>query len=171
MNYKEKEIANFPGYTIDTDGNVWSRKNNKWGLRKEYKRLKLWFSHGYPHVSLYKDGKSYKKKVHHLVLETFIRLRNENEETRHLDGNRKNNSLSNLAWGTAFENGQDRIRHDTRHYGIESPIAKLNEIQVRIIKKYPEKNCMNIYRFLSKIFCVSWSTIRAIRTGYNWRHI
>jgi predicted transcriptional regulator len=32
-------------------------------------------------------------------------------EARHLDGNKQNNRLGNLAWGTRRENADDRIRH------------------------------------------------------------
>src|SRR4051812_26170742 len=38
--------------------------------------------------------------VHHLVLTAFDRPRPEGQEGRHLDGNRHNNALANLAWGT-----------------------------------------------------------------------
>jgi hypothetical protein len=51
--------------------------------------------------------------VHRLVLFAFVGVPQSNVariETRHLDGNPTNNSLSNLTWGTVAENRADRRR-------------------------------------------------------------
>lgn len=55
---------------------------------------------GYPMVRLY--GKTY--KVHRLVAAAFILGRKPGEVIRHMDGNPKNNHVSNLAYGTTSEN-------------------------------------------------------------------
>jgi hypothetical protein len=39
-------------------------------------------------------------------------------QTRHLDGDGLNNTVENLAWGTAKENAQDAIRHGT-HISVQ----------------------------------------------------
>jgi hypothetical protein len=52
--------------------------------------------------------------VHHLVLRAFVGERPftiERSEIRHLDGHKRNNRLSNLCYGTAKENAEDRKRH------------------------------------------------------------
>ena len=36
-------------------------------------------------------------------------------EVRHLDGNSRNDSAENLAWGTRLENMRDMRRHGTHH--------------------------------------------------------
>ena len=54
-----------------------------------------------------------KKLVHRLVLEAFVGPPREGEECRHLDGNPKNNHLTNLRWGSRRENSLDRTRHGT----------------------------------------------------------
>lgn len=51
------------------------------------------------------------KFVHVLVLEAFMGSRPAGHETRHLDGDKTNNNLANLAWGTSEENKADRKRH------------------------------------------------------------
>lgn len=66
---------------------------------------------GYLYVTLYVDGKAKKEKVHRLVNSSFHRPGLPGEVTRHLDGDPKNNSPSNLAWGSRSENEQDKIRH------------------------------------------------------------
>ena len=52
--------------------------------------------------------------VHELVLRAFVGPRpviEERSEIRHLDGNKNNNSLANLKYGTIKENAEDRKRH------------------------------------------------------------
>lgn len=56
--------------------------------------------------------------VHLLILEAFQGPRPEGTVTRHLDGDKTNNRLSNLRRGTPAENSQDAMRHGT-HIGTE----------------------------------------------------
>ena|SRR3989442_504280 len=58
------------------------------------------------------------RKVHALVLEAFDRPRLPGEESRHLDGNPENNSISNLRRGTHRENMADRDMHGRTHRPI-----------------------------------------------------
>lgn len=53
------------------------------------------------------------KRVHILVLETFVGFRSEGQETRHLNGNREDNRLENLAWGSRKDQLQDQKTHGT----------------------------------------------------------
>ena len=62
---------------------------------------------GYPMVSLW--GKSW--NVHHLVLLAFVGKCPYGQETRHMNGNPKDNRLVNLRWGTHKENMEDKKRH------------------------------------------------------------
>ncbi|RKZ80359.1 MAG: hypothetical protein DRQ35_02460 [Gammaproteobacteria bacterium] len=67
---------------------------------------------GYMMVSIqHENGVQRPRFIHHLVLESFNGLRNENEETRHLNGNPADNRLLNLVWGTTRENADDRVKH------------------------------------------------------------
>lgn len=71
---------------------------------------------GYPFVSLPDDTtrSGYRvRNIHVLVAETFLGSREEGMEVRHLDGNRTDCRLSNLAWGTRLENEEDKRRHRT----------------------------------------------------------
>ena len=68
---------------------------------------------GYIVVSLCSKGTVKKKKVHRLLLSTFVRQPGDGEVARHLDGNPGNNRLSNLAWGTQIENEADKRKHGT----------------------------------------------------------
>jgi len=84
-------------------------------------------SNGYEKVGLCAGGKYRVAYVHHLVLESFVGVRVKGQVTRHLDGHKTNNALSNLRWGTRQENAVDAAKHGdvsrrSRHYN-----AKLTE--------------------------------------------
>jgi hypothetical protein len=91
-------------------------------------------SDGYPYVSLAKDGRTINPKVHGLVLAAFVGPRPDGQEGRHLDGNRGNCALSNLAYSTHVENCADQRRHGTLLAGEAHPHAKLTTEAVAIIK-------------------------------------
>lgn len=53
--------------------------------------------------------------VHRLVGEAFLGPLPPGLETRHLDGNKDNNTPSNLSYGTHSENMRDTVIHGTNH--------------------------------------------------------
>lgn len=63
---------------------------------------------GYEVVTL---GMEPNKRVHILVTVTFFGLRPYGSDIRHLDGNKQNNKLTNLCYGTRAENEHDKINH------------------------------------------------------------
>jgi hypothetical protein len=88
------------------------------------------------------------------------------EHTRHLDGDPSNNRLDNLAWGTAADNGADRVLHGTSLCGERHNLAKLSREQVLYIRLnyYPGRGPK-----LAEMFGVSNSTINNIILGKTWR--
>ena len=71
---------------------------------------------GYPSVFLCRtEDRGTRRYVHQLVLEAFVGPRPDKMECRHLDGDRLNPHVTNLAWGTRSQNTQDRVRHGTHH--------------------------------------------------------
>lgn len=73
---------------------------------------------GYASVQLNSPEGVARWKVHALVLTAFVCPRPEGMVTRHLDGERTNNHLSNLAWGTYSENEADKARHWAERMGV-----------------------------------------------------
>lgn len=94
-------------YWITLDGQIFNENG---------KQLKPTLSTGgYLRVSLYNRGKKKIFLVHHLVLLAFVGPRPQGMETRHLDGDPKNNHISNLRYGTSSTNKLDMVRHGRHH--------------------------------------------------------
>lgn len=91
-------------YLIRDDGLVWSIR------RMRPMETRAARSHGYQVVKLW-DGRYYNRTVHSLVAEAFHGPRPHGHEVRHLDDDRFNNHVSNLAYGTHRDNMQDAIRN------------------------------------------------------------
>lgn len=68
--------------------------------------------------------------VHRHVLEAFVGPCPEGMETRHLDGNPKNNNLENLCWGTHRDNIQDTIDQGKKGHG-GSPVTDNQAAEIR----------------------------------------
>jgi DNA-binding XRE family transcriptional regulator len=90
-------------------------------------------------------------------------------ESRHLDGNPQNNSLSNLAWGTPVQNAEDRRRHGTLIRGSRHKLAKIKERHVTEIIRYAEAGVSQAV--LAQRFGLSQSTICRIINGKRWKHV
>lgn len=89
-------------------------------------------AHGYFVVGL---GKKNIQKVHMVVAATFLGRRPPGKVTRHLDGNRQNNSITNLCYGTQSENQMDRYSYGGR-------MGKLSPLDVKEIRKILEEGIM-----------------------------
>ncbi len=92
-------------------------------------------AYGYNVVDLSMSCKQTTKCVHDLVLRAFVGPPPEGMEARHLDGNPKNNCLSNLLWGTDIENQHDRVAHKTMLRGEDCPWAKLSDEEVEQLRE------------------------------------
>lgn len=92
-----KQLKYYPNYFISEDGQIWSNITNKYMTPVKHKL-------GYMYVSLYVNKKQFKKTVHRLVAETFLENLEGKKDIDHLDGNKENNSVSNLEWVDHKEN-------------------------------------------------------------------
>lgn len=117
-------VTGIPGYTVTPSGTVWSwwQRNGKRPATisdRPLRRLSpgIAGSNGYEQVWLYRNGQRIGRFVHLLVLEVFVGPRPDGAQARHLDGNERNNTAENLAWGTPIQNAADRDRHGTTARG------------------------------------------------------
>ena len=129
MKEEWKDVPNYEGlYQVSNLGRVRSLdarladKNGKQYLKRG-RNLKLtkWIYKrscpGHPGftVMLYKNKKSKRFTVHRLVALTFIPNPEDKPQINHKDGDRTNNSVSNLEWVTQSEN----MRHSV--YALNNP--------------------------------------------------
>jgi hypothetical protein len=163
-----KAIPGYVGYEADIDGNVWSVASNWRG----YGKRKLCTSlsrHGYPQVSLIANGRKIHRTVHKLIAVTFLGPCPDGYQARHLDGNKSNPAVSNLAWGTAKDNANDRDRHGTTAKGSRNGFARLNEDTVFKIKqliKHGIKDCE-----IGPMFNLPRSHVNQIRRNVLWKSV
>jgi hypothetical protein len=107
------------------------------------------------------DYKKVTHKIHQIVLLSFGFDRPLDSVVCHNDGNRSNNRLTNLRWGTCKENRQDQIKHGNDDRGEKSKNAKLKNIEAKEIrKKYSTGKYLQ--RELGKKYGVSQGTISFI---------
>lgn len=124
-------------------------------------------SRGYEIVTLCDtENRHHTRAVHRLVLETFNRPKNPGEECRHLDGNIRNNALTNLRWGTSAQNMADKIAHGTWVRGSRVGNSRLTEAQVREIKRRLEQK--EPHASIALDYGVKAVTVSAISSGRNW---
>jgi hypothetical protein len=110
------------------------------------------------------------KYVHQMVAQEFLSAANEGEEVCHRDGNRVNNVVSNLRYGTRSSNALDRHEHGTMNQarGTNHYFHKLTEDQVRRIRQLRGKLTQ---RELGELYGVHNSQISAIQLGKLWKHV
>lgn len=59
---------------------------------------------GYLKIGLFKEGKCEKHRIHRLVAQAFIPNPDGLSDVNHIDGNKQNNSVSNLEWVSNRDN-------------------------------------------------------------------
>src|SRR5689334_6907179 len=155
-----------PNYAVSDHGRV-KRLTGGSGVRAG-RILKLGYSRGYAHVSLYYDGKSVTKDVHALVAICFLGpIPSPSHELAHNDGIRANCKASNLRWATRKENIADQSIHGTSSVGTRNGRALLTEENVRYIRSYPRD--YGSRQKLAKELGVSVRVIDKVRSGESWR--
>ena len=105
IQYKKEPLKGYPGYQIDTLGNVY----NKNGTIK--KHSVNW--NGYHVVNFSINGQQKGASIHSLVAKQFIP--NEDpakNQVNHKDGDKSNNKVENLYWCTQSENNLNPITNE-----------------------------------------------------------
>lgn len=175
----QKHCPSYDGYSITNDGIAYTHRR-RFGLGKgagggvavdwKYqKKLNQYEGHGgYMYVSISTPSGQRSVPIHALLMDAFVGPRPAGMEIRHLDGNPKNNSLSNLCYGTRAENANDRVKHKAQPRGQKHGRAKLSLDDVEKIKQlYQEEKTI---AYIARLCGVGESTVRDIVKGRNWKH-
>lgn len=114
-------------------------------------------SHGYPAVTLRRDGESKLLQVHRLVAIAFIGQPPAAHEVAHNDGTRTNNHVSNLRWATRPENIADKTMHGTN-------FRKLTPSDVLEIRRLGQSGTLTQQR-IAEQFGIERSTVGKVLSG------
>lgn len=103
-----REIPGTEGqYKISTEGKVMTAKSGRI-LKPAIDQC------GYERVCLFKADRDRRFKVHRLVAETYIPNPDNKPQVNHKDGNKRNNSISNLEWVTSAQNVHHAMENGLR---------------------------------------------------------
>ena len=149
-------------YYITDDGKVWSERTQKY-LSFQYDK------NGYVKVQMRStDNKSHRYSIHRLVLENFKPVEKmENLQVNHIDGNKKNNNLTNLEWTTSEENIRHAIDNNLR--ATINGASKLTPEQVIEIYRRATNGERN--SDLGKEFNIHPDQVGRIKNKKSWKEI
>lgn len=169
-----KLIPEFPFYCAHPDGIVfscrtrggkfteWTPMSPRWDHPEGTKEARLG-------LCLRKDGKSYPRQLHRLILETFRGPPPTGMESCHNDGIASNCRLENLRWDTHQSNMEDRRKHGVTYKGERNPAVRLTESQVIEIRRLHASGTLQ--KDLAPHFGVSKQCIQAACSGSTWKHL
>lgn len=164
-----RTVPGYPAYEVSVDGVV--RRCQGFRCRRAHRVLVPFVRpNGYAQILLYQGGKRRRFGVHQLVALAFLGLKpSPLHEVAHLDGQRLNNHVSNLAWLLHSENERHKDLHGTRLRGSQIGNAKLTEAQVVLIRQALAVGIRQCA--LAQTYGVSDSTVSLIARAKTWRHV
>ena len=169
-----KDIPGFEGrYAVTEDGRVWGYEKRGIGIGKGRWKKERWLPlrlgrGGYMYTSLNKNSTQSVFSVHRIVALTYIPNPNCLPQVNHKDGNKHNNSLSNLEWCTPKENTAHALLTGLKAVGEQSHNSILKKSEVEYIKKNYKPHVVTQIS-LARKFSVSREAINGIINGRNWK--
>ena len=174
------DIPGYPGYRIGNDGTLWSCRYSAKGrkgydsyyLSENWRQLRTYLTdRGYHQVKLSSaELRPRWIRIHQLVARAFVPNPTAKPEVNHKNGDKSDNSASNLEWTTRAEN----VRHAFRtglhkpQRGEQCSHAKLTKQDVFALRSL-RRNGQTLVS-LAKQFGVSKTAIWNVMDGRSWRH-
>lgn len=150
-----KNIKGFNGYQVSNKGRVRSFKRNSLYYLTLHKD-----KNGYCIAALFKEKKTFYKKVHRLVAEAFLDNYSEDLQVNHKDENKENNDVSNLEMCTNKYN----CNYGSRHTKLAFPIIQL-DLNNNFIKEWISS------REIERVLGFAHSAIINCCKGFNYKNI
>ena len=104
-----KEVPKWSWYLVNEQGQIFNTKTNRY-LVGDKNNI------GYHRVTLYNNKQRKRIFVHRLVAELFLDNPNNFKEVNHIDGNKNNNSVTNLEWCDRAHNEREARRIGIKEY-------------------------------------------------------
>lgn len=154
-------------YEVSSIGRLKSKYRKSSGHKTYERIINGTISRGYIYVVLNKPNSKPKNiALHRLVLMTFQPSFDGSKIVCHKNGDKLDNSLSNLYWGTYQENTKDLFMSDTATQA-KLKISDIKEIKNELKNNY-YKGCVNA---LAKKYKVSYTIINNIYKNKTWKWV
>lgn len=135
--------------------------------RKTFMKTRL-DKQGYEVLILQINGESVNCKIHRLVAMAFLPNIENYPQVNHKDGDKCNNTITNLEWCTAALNNQHAFDLKLRTSGEEHYRAKLTKEDVKEIRFLLSNKVSQ--RRIASMYPVGRTTIAKIANGEIWKH-
>lgn len=146
--------------------------NFGWVINTDTNKIQSPFTsnRGYLRVCLSFNGTRKKYSIHRLVAKYFIPNPYNYPEVNHKDGNKYNNSVTNLEWCTAKENVVHSYDTYLNHSGESNKMSTITNKQCREICKYLEQNELTMSEIARKVG-TNRKVVSHIRHRESWTRI
>lgn len=169
-----KEISEFPGYYINTKGEIFSKMKGSIRILKTHIN-----KFGYERVILYKNKKPFNFQVHRLVAEAFIPNINNLPIVNHKNENKIDNQVSNLEWcshkyNINYGNRNKKVSEKMKVYKTNQVGRKIKQIDTitgDIIKVWDStREIERALGYAHTNICAVCRGKRKTRGGYKWEY-
>lgn len=168
---KSSKVITLDNYMVSNLGRIKSYMHDKPKILKQFL-----LNSGYVYLCLYQDSVKHWCSIHRIVALSMIPIPQELSdynitelEIDHRDGDKTNNTVTNLRWSTSSDNKYYAYGIGIKKQGEESPVAKYSNEQITEVCDLLETNT-NI-RDIYEITNVDTGTISAILSGKQWKSI
>jgi hypothetical protein len=168
-----RQMVGFPGYEISNKGRARSLNRvintERGSVNLRGKVLKKGVdAYGYITYCPSINGKNRTVKAHRAVLQAFVGECPDGFQCRHLNGDKQDNRLENLAWGTAKQNRRDQVKHGTEVNGERHHASVLTE---EIVLECRRLSSVETVQQLANRFGITKGSMSDAIRGKTWSHL
>lgn len=166
-----KSVPEYEGYyEVSSDGQVRSvRHMTKAGWRGGKVLAQFPDKDGYLRVHLSRQGECVSRTVHTLVLSTFVRLPEGDEQCLHGTRGKQCNDVDNLSWGSAQDNSDDKYRDGTMARGERQGNSQLSAEDIAEIFSLRAAGLKQ--REIGEVSGISQAHVSRILLKQSWAHL